>query len=251
MKTESGNIKPKMVKSAKKWGEIVTPAFKELFDNGIIAFVYPMSDYFIDSAESDAIELLQNWSGLDEYMKKKWKITHEEKIDIEKIVPFMYYFMSDDKTEVLTIRDHIINEKQSKIVSKIMKKYFGKKYVKTKETTALNFSKKSISHYDKSIGELICDGIKKNHGINVKLYKKPKYGEYEKYIQIKYNKKDEQKTKEIFNNCGIIFVSNPEEYLWGIWGNRYAINEKLQVVYFPDGMSIPYTNCLISGKLSF
>jgi len=103
------------IDGAIKFARYVQLAFEELFDNGIIAFIYPTGHFLAGDA----------WN----YTKKKIRQSKViKKMMKNRKTPFLFYISPSVISNEIWLKHSLITKEQGKIVYKILKKHFGKKY---------------------------------------------------------------------------------------------------------------------------
>jgi len=108
-----------------KFSKYVKTSFEELYDNGIIAFIYPGWCYFIDDAWKYITDKIKNSKKIMKFIKDRWNVDHIDD------VPFLFYMCPGEKSNDIWLKHHLTKE-QGRIVYKILKKHFGKNYKWTK-----------------------------------------------------------------------------------------------------------------------
>lgn len=112
-----------------KYASYVQKAFEDLYNHGIIAFIYPTGSFFIDWAWEDTENKIKNMLGRDKYMKKHWNEGYEEDKDGYPNVPYMFYMCPSETMNEIYIKHALPTKEQKKVVYDIMKKHFGNNVV--------------------------------------------------------------------------------------------------------------------------
>ena len=119
----------------KKWIKIkyfdskkfLTKAFKELEQNGIIAFSSPVVGMYRDEVHAFIEEKILSHNKYNRYVKKYWSIDTLDKKTIDS-VPFIYHIGDRQEPPELYLSYNLVKGRQMEIVDRILKKHFKKNY---------------------------------------------------------------------------------------------------------------------------
>lgn len=158
------------------WAEYLKPAAKQLMDEGILLFIYPMGYYWTDNTEEDLEDYVQNNKSIISFFEKYYNIKINTKSEyfydeLDKL-PIMYYLAttSDD----IYIKHNLPKKEMQNYVKDIFKKIYSTDYKwDGKSYKAIHIHMKGTKKtYDKSFVQILAEKLRKDVNANFKIIKR-------------------------------------------------------------------------------
>lgn len=124
MRDENEKLIPEYQEAAKKWREYLKPAFEELLEYGIVAFLYPLGRSWIDSAWEDVGKRIGTTKKIIDFYKNYGFTVNpklEKETDIFSFIlhidnlPFIFYMAPSATTTQLYLKFNLEN-RQTKVL---------------------------------------------------------------------------------------------------------------------------------------